>query len=77
MEAILIRCNLSRILGEKKIKVAELSRATNIHKNIIHRLYNEEIVRVDINVVETLCRYLKVSVGEFFELADEINEDQQ
>lgn len=64
LEAILIRCNFSRILGEK-IKVAELSRATNIHKNIIHRLYNEEIVRVDINVVETLCRYLKVSVGEF------------
>lgn len=75
--AILIRCNLSRILGEKKIKVAELSRATNIHKNIIHRLYNEEIVRVDINVVETLCRYLQVSVGEFFELEDDINEEQQ
>jgi hypothetical protein len=36
-----------------------------------------EIVRVDINVVETLCRYLKVSVGEFFELADDVNGEQQ
>ena len=68
----MIKCNLSRILGEKKIKVAELSRATNIHKNIIHRLYNENIVRVDINVIEVLCRHLNVTVGEFFELSDEI-----
>lgn len=67
----LIKCNLARILGEKKLKVAEVARDIDVHKNIIYRLYNETAVRVDLAVIEKLCRYLDVSIGEFFEIMDE------
>lgn len=67
----MIKCNLARLLGEKKLKVAEVARELDIHKNIIYRLYNETAVRVDLSTVEKLCRYLDVSVGEFFELTNE------
>lgn len=62
---------MARLLGERKLKVAEVARELDIHKNIIYRLYNETAVRIDLSVVEKLCRYLDVSIGDFFELADD------
>ena len=67
----MIKCNLARILGEKKLKVAEVARDIDVHKNIIYRLYNETAVRIDLAVIEKLCRYLEISIGEFFEIIDE------
>jgi len=61
-------------LGEKKLKVAEVARETGINKNTIHRLYNETITRIDIEVIEILCRYLGVEVGELFELVNDKSE---
>ena len=69
--SILIRCNLSRILGEKRLKVAEVARDTGINKNTIHRLYNESVTRIDIEVIDILCRYLNIQIGDLFELVDD------
>ncbi|MCG6202882.1 helix-turn-helix domain-containing protein [Psychromonas antarctica] len=67
----MIRCNLSKILGEKRIKVAELARETGVNKNTIHRLYNETATRIDIEVIEKLCCFLEVGIGELFEIISE------
>ena len=67
----MIKCNLARLLGERKLKVAEVARELDVHKNVIYRLYNETAVRIDLSVVEKLCRYFDVSIGEFFELAED------
>lgn len=66
----MVKCNLSRILGERKQKIAEVSRDTGINRNTLHRLYNETATRVDLEVIETLCRYLEIEVGELFEVSD-------
>ena len=66
----MIKCHLSRIFGEKKLKVAEVSRDTGINKNTLHRLYNESSTRVDLEVIEQLCRYLDIEIGELFEIVD-------
>lgn len=63
----MIKCHLSRILGEKKLKVAEVSRDTGINKNTLHRLYKETASRIDMEVVDQLCEYLDISVAELFE----------
>lgn len=70
----MVKCNLSRIMGEKKLKVAELSRETGINKNTLHRLYKETATRVDLEVIDTLCRYLEIDIGELFELVDGEND---
>ncbi|MCC4266140.1 MULTISPECIES: helix-turn-helix domain-containing protein [Oceanimonas] len=64
----MIKCHLSRILGERKQKIAEVSRETGINRNTLHRLYNETATRVELDVIEQLCRYLEIEVGELFEL---------
>lgn len=67
----MVKCYFSRILGDKKLKVAEVARDTGINKNTLHRLYNETATRVDLEVIEQLCRYLDVEIGELFEITDD------
>ncbi|QGS49001.1 helix-turn-helix domain-containing protein [Shewanella putrefaciens] len=64
----MIKCHFSRILGEKKLKVAEVARETGINKNTLHRLYNETATRVELDVIEKLCKYLDVEIGELLEI---------
>ncbi|MBO1520701.1 helix-turn-helix domain-containing protein [Oceanisphaera pacifica] len=66
----MIKCHLSRILGERKQKIAEVSRETGINRNTLHRLYNETATRVELDVIETLCRYLDIQIGELFEIEE-------
>jgi len=65
-----MKCNLSRILGGKRLKISELSRDTGIHRNTLTRLYKDTATRIEINAIEQLCRYLKLELNELFELED-------
>ena len=60
----MINCQLSKILGEKRIKVAALARETGINKNTLHRLFNDEATRIELDVLDKLCEYLDVEIGE-------------
>lgn len=67
----MIKCHLSAILGERKLKVAEVARDSDINKNTLHRLYNETATRIDLETIEKLCRYLEVQIKDLFELVDD------
>jgi putative transcriptional regulator len=69
----MIKCHLSTLLGQKKLKVAEVARDTGVNKNTLHRLYNETATRVDMEVIEKLCLYLEISISELFSI--EIEKD--
>jgi len=62
-----MKCNLSRILGEKRLKISEVSRATNINRNTLTRLYKDTATRIETQVIDQLCIYLDVTIGELFE----------
>ena len=63
----MIKCNLSRILGEKKLKISDVSRDTGINRGTLTRLYQETAERIDLEVMDQLCVYLNCEVGELFE----------
>lgn len=54
------------ILAEKKLRVADVVRATGMSKSTLHKLYNEESSRIDFNTVNELCKFLDVQVGDLF-----------
>jgi putative transcriptional regulator len=64
----MIKCNLSRILGEKKLKVSDVERDTNINKNTLHRLSNGVASRVDLSTLDILCQYLDITLNELFDV---------
>lgn len=67
----MIKCHLSRLMGEKKLKIADVSRDTGINRGTITRLYQETAVRVDFEVLEKLCTYLDCEIGELIEVIDD------
>ena len=70
-----VRVRLSRILGEKRIKMAELSRRTGISKYALHKLYHEKNKGIEFATLEKLCQALECSVGDLLEYVPE--EDQE
>lgn len=64
----MIKCHLSRIMGEKKLKISDVARDTGINRGTITRLYQETAVRVDFDVLEQLCVYLECGIGELLEV---------
>ena len=67
----MIKCHLSRLLGEKKLKISDVARDTGINRGTITRLYQETAVRVEFDVLEKLCRYLDCDLCDLLELIEE------
>lgn len=63
----MIRCNLSRLMGDKKMKIADVARETGIHRNTVTALYKETAQRIELNAIDALCELFDCSVGELFE----------
>jgi putative transcriptional regulator len=57
-------------MGEKKVKIVDVARETGVNRGTITRLYHETASRVELEVIEALCRYLECEVGDLFELVD-------
>jgi len=62
-----IKCNLSRILGERRIKMIELARLAGVAENTVRFLYHEEAKGVTFEVVDKLCMALNCQPGDLFE----------
>ena len=67
----MVKCHLSTIMGERRLKIADVSRDTGINRGTITRMYYEEATRVDLDIIESLCRYLKIGIGDLYELIDD------
>jgi len=66
----MIKCHLSRLMGERKERIADVALATGLHRNMLSLLYRETAVRVDLAAIDALCRHFGVPVGELFEFID-------
>jgi putative transcriptional regulator len=66
-----IKCHLSKLMGERKLKISDVARDTGLHRNTITLLYQETATRVDIEAIDALCRYFNVPVGDVFEFIDD------
>lgn len=64
----MIKCHLSRLMGERKLKIADVARETGLHRNTITLLYDETAMRVDLDAIEKLCLLFDVPVGELLEV---------
>jgi putative transcriptional regulator len=66
----MIKCHLSRLMGERKVRVADVAAATKLHRNTLTLLYDEKAVRVDLVTIDKLCSYFGVKVEDLFEFVD-------
>ena len=46
-------------------------RDTGISRNALTRIYREDVDRLDLDILEKLCRYLEVDVADMLEITDQ------
>jgi len=63
----MIKCHLSTLMGERKLKIADLAKELGVHRNTITLLYYERAKRIDFEVLDKLCKFFNCSVGEILE----------
>ena len=69
----MIKIHLSRLLGERCITKAELSRMTGIRPATIHELYTETAQRIKFSHLEMICRHLNCQIFDLIEYIPEKN----
>jgi putative transcriptional regulator len=47
------------------MRVADLIRGTGINKTTLHKLYNGDLTRIDLDTIDRICDYLDVQVGDY------------
>ena len=73
----MIKCHLSRILGEKRLKIADVAKDTEINRGTLTRLFHEKAKRVELDALDKLCRYLDCNVSDLLEWVDKKKDDDK
>jgi len=71
----MIRCHLSRLMGESKMRIADVSRETGLNRNTVTLLYRETAARVDLDAIDKLCELFDCEVGELLERVEQLPPD--
>ena len=67
----MITCHLSRLLGEKRLKIGDVGRDTNINRGTFTRMFHETASSIDLAVLDTLCQNLDCEICELYERQEE------
>jgi len=70
-----IKSNLSRILGERRIKMLELADNAGIAKTTVLSLYHEKAKGITFEVLEKVCAALNCQPGDLFEYVPDKKEE--
>ena len=73
-EILMVVCKLPILLAERKMRVADLIRGTGINKTTLHKLYNGDLTRIDLDTINRICDYLDIQVGDLFVFEKDIIE---
>ena len=64
----MIKNNLSKIMGEKRIKIYELEKLSGVSRSTITRLYYDKTNTISFNTMENLCKSLDCTLSDLFEI---------
>ncbi len=63
----MIKCRLSRLLGDRRMFVLELKRRTDLSYVTLSNLYHEKTTAVAFYTIDEICRSLECKAGDLFE----------
>ena len=63
----MIRVKLSELLGKAKMNQRTLSKITGIRPATISKMYYEEIKRIEISQIDSICKAFQCTIGDLLE----------
>jgi hypothetical protein len=71
----MLKNHLSKLMGEKRYSIVEVSRRTGLTTSTISNLYNDKVKRLDFDTLEKLCKLFNCQPNDLFEyIPDETQE---
>ena len=70
----MIRCHLARMMGERKMRIADVARETGLSRATVTLLYKETAQKVDLEAIEQICILFDCTVGDLLELVPNLND---
>lgn len=68
----MIRCHLARMMGEHKMRIADVARETGLSRATVTLLYKETAQKVDLEALDKLCNLFDCSIGDMLERTEGI-----
>ncbi len=63
----MIRCHLGRLMGERRMNIADVMRETGIKRTMLTLMYKDEVQRLDIEALDKLCQLFECKVQDLIE----------
>ena len=74
----MLKNHLSKLMGEKRYTIVEVSRKTGLTATTISNLYNDKVKRLDFDTLEKLCKLFNCQPNDLFEyIPDNENTTQE
>jgi putative transcriptional regulator len=67
----MISCQLSTLMGARRLSQSKLAQLAGINRNTIHKLYANNWISIRRDTLDQLCAVLQVSVAELLVWHDE------
>lgn len=67
----MIKIKLSELLGKHKMTRKKLSELIDVRPNSIGDLYNEKVKKIDIEVINKICRQFNCKIDEVLEYTED------
>ncbi len=66
----MIKCRLSRLLGDKRMPVLELKRRTGLSYVTLQNLYHEKTAGVAFDTIDKICKSLECNISDLLEYVE-------
>jgi putative transcriptional regulator len=63
----MIKNNFSRTVGERLLKMKQISEATGISRTTLWSIYNRKCKAISFEVLDKLCKYLNCRIEDIIE----------
>lgn len=60
----MINCRLHMLMAEKRMNISDLHRETGLSRTLLTLMHKDELSRIDLESLNTLCNYFDCEVGD-------------
>ena len=62
-----VKCNLSTLMGAKKVNIQDVCDKTGLARNTVAFLYHEKVKRIDFETINKLCELFNCNTQDLLE----------
>ena len=69
-----VKCNLSTLMGTKKVNIQDVCDKTGLARNTVAFLYHEKVKRIDFETINKLCELFNCNTQDLLEFTPDTAE---